>query len=320
MAFIEEVINRHLDSPDDDSGSDDPPKDKGKSHNRGEHPNNDPDSGDSGGNDGDDRNGPNSSDDNSDDSHAGCNNAIAYSICKGLSSLFSSIDNGKETTQTSNPETILPCSSVRLMTLELFPQCLKLAPLQSGTQIFGPTNPVADAKISTNKLGLAENGKAINHFVEYNRYKSRTRFNDQSYYIHIMSQMPMCICCCISKCIPLPPDYKTFQAFILSIDAQYQNFKVMESNSKKALGSNHNSGSSSSSSNQNSSNYSNTNCSGSNNDSKDSSGSKSNNNFNWNNNSRKNNAGKKNNTSNNFEDLSSKLGPNGKLISKEKQC
>ena len=44
---------------------------------------------------------------------------------------------------------------------------------------------------------------------------------------------------------------------------------------------------------------------------------KSNNNSNWNNNSGKNNAGKKNNSSNDSEDISSKLGPDGKLTLKK---
>jgi len=70
----------------------------------------------------------------------------------------------------------------------------------------------------------------------------------------------MCILHRISKCIPPPPNYETLRAFILSIDAQYWNFKEMESNCKKVSGSNHNSGGSSGSlSNKNSSNNSNSN-------------------------------------------------------------
>ena len=90
----------------------------------------------------------------------------------------------------------------------------------------------------------------------------------------------------------------------------------MESNCKKVSGLNHNSsGSSGSSSNKNSSNNSNNNSIGPNNN--NNSGPKSNN-SNLNNNSGKNNAGRKNNSSNS-EDLSSKLGPDSKLTSKEKQ-
>ena len=173
---------------------------------------------------------------------------------------------------------------------------------------------MADTETAINKLSLAEDGKAIKYFVEFNKYKSRTRFNDLTYFFLVMNQMPMCILRRISECIPPPPDYETLRAFILSIDAQYWNFKEMESNRKKASGSNHNSGGSSgktsgSSSNKNSDNNSNNN----------NSGSKTNNNSSWNNNSGKNNAGKKNNSSNS-EDLSSKLGPNSKLTPKEKQC
>ena len=138
-----------------------------------------------------------------------------------------------------------------------------------------------------------------------------------------MNQMPMCVLHHIAECIPPPPDYETLWAFILSIDAQYWNFKEMESNckNKKALGSNHtSSGSSGSLSNKNSGNNSNNNSSGSNNNSKDSSGTKSNNNSNQINNSGKNNAGKKNKNSNTSENLSSKLGPDGKLTPEEKQC
>jgi len=37
---------------------------------------------------------------------------------------------------------------------------------------------MADAESAINKLSLAEDGKAIKYFVEFNKYKSRTRFND----------------------------------------------------------------------------------------------------------------------------------------------
>jgi len=99
---------------------------------------------------------------------------------------------------------------------------------------FGPTNPIADTESAINKLSLTEDGKAIKYFVEFNKYKSRTRFNDRGYYVLVMNQMPMRILCHIAECIPLPPDYETLQAFILSIDAQYWNFKEMESSRKKA--------------------------------------------------------------------------------------
>ena len=128
----------------------------------------------------------------------------------------------------------------------------------------------------------------------------------------------MCILHHIAECIPLHSNYVILQSFILSIDAQYWNFKEMESNRKKASGSNSNSGGSSGSlSNKNNGNNSNNNnSSGSNNNNP---GFKSNNSSNWNNNSGKDNAGKNNNSSNS-EDLSSKLGPDRKLTSKEKQC
>ena len=198
-----------------------------------------------------------------------------------------------------------------------------MASLQSKTHSnFGPINLIADAKSAINKLSLAEDGKAIKYFVEFNKYKSRTRVNDWSYYVLIMNQMPMCILHHIAECIPLHSNYVILQSFILSIDAQYWNFKEMESNRKKASGSNHNSGGSSgktsgSSSNKNSGNNSNNNNSGGSNNNNNS-GSKSNNNSNQNNNSGKNNTGKKNNSSN-TEDLSSKLGPDSKLTSEEKQ-
>ena len=180
---------------------------------------------------------------------------------------------------------------------------------------------MADAETAINKLSLAEDGKAIKYFVEFNKYKSRTRFNDRTYFFLVMNQMPMRILRRIAECIPPPSDYETLRAFILSIDAQYWNFKEMESNRKKASGLNHNSGGSSgktsgSSSNKNSGNNSNNNNSGGSNNNNNS-GSKSNN-SNRNNNSGKNNTGKKNNSSN-TEDLSSKLGPDGKLTSEEKQ-
>jgi len=53
-----------------------------------------------------------------------------------------------------------------------------------------------------------------------------------------MNQMPMHILRRIAECIPPPSDYETLRSFILSIDAQYWNFKEMESNCKKAAGSN----------------------------------------------------------------------------------
>ena len=46
------------------------------------------------------------------------------------------------------------------------------------TSNFGPINSMADAESTINKLSLAEDGKGIKYFVEFNKYKSRTRFND----------------------------------------------------------------------------------------------------------------------------------------------
>jgi len=74
---------------------------------------------------------------------------------------------------------------------------------------------MADAETAINKLSLAEDGKAIKYFVEFNKYKSRTRFNDRTYFFLVMNQMPMCILHCIAECIPPPSDYETLRAFIL---------------------------------------------------------------------------------------------------------
>ena len=48
---------------------------------------------------------------------------------------------------------------------------------------------MADTKNAINKLSLVKDGKAIKYFVEFNKYKSRTRFNDQSYYVMVQNQM-----------------------------------------------------------------------------------------------------------------------------------
>ena len=99
-AHIEEVIDKDLDPP-DGSGPDEPPPNKGKGRAEGERPNNNPPDG------GDDGNGPGGSDDSSDSSdgsEAHRNSAIARSIRKGLSGLFTNIDDDKETARTSNPE------------------------------------------------------------------------------------------------------------------------------------------------------------------------------------------------------------------------
>jgi len=63
---------------------------------------------------------------------------------------------------------------------------------------------MADAESAIKKLSLAEDGKAIKYFVNFNKYKSRARFNDQTYFFLIMNQMPMCIIHYIAECIPLP--------------------------------------------------------------------------------------------------------------------
>ena len=162
------------------------------------------------------------------------------------------------------------------------------------TQNFRPINPMVDTKSAINKLSLAEDGKAIKYFVDFNKYKTRTRFNDWSYYILVMNQMPMHILHRISECIPPPADYETLWALILLIDAQYWNFKEIESNHKKALGLNHNSSGSSSKTSGSLSNKNNDNNNNNSDGSNNNSGSKSNNNPYQNSNSGKNNAGKKN--------------------------
>jgi len=90
------------------------------------------------------------------------------------------IDDNKETAQTSNPDLFNSSEAKALNTF--FTAC------------------------ATTFIGRP---KAIKYFVEFNKYKSRTRFNNCSYYILVMNQMPMHILQHIAECIPPPPDYET---------------------------------------------------------------------------------------------------------------
>ena len=90
---------------------------------------------------------------------------------------------------------------------------------------FGVTNEEEDAEDALENLKMASTGHAVRFFVLFQKYKTRTSWNDRAYYRVAYKNLPRRIKDRLNELYPKPKTYKALRSAALQIDARYWEYK-----------------------------------------------------------------------------------------------